>query len=925
MATASSSAAGKALNDTVLLRIRPSLPDPEEVSASHGPLSMETVLSSLHSLKGRNADINFEIGFAEGKIGLFARTTARAAPLVESQLYSQYSESEIERAPVGLFTAKEHEMVYSSDLVLSSPEIFPIRRHPQFIDLASRQPIDPIAGITSALVRYPKANMRGHIQMSIRPIGGKYRKRALKFLPLLSRGIAKHWPAYAKLFARIHLARGKVRWLLWPLDLLMGGFRSWFKPGKISLITGQETEPEASAADVQLSTRSHEKEDSVMGAVDKVNRLLFVVNIRVSVIAPAGAAAEAEAKVEEIASSFRQFTLPNSNDLTALPIRETPQIDYGFRVRPYVLSSEEVATIWHLPNILVKTPNMDWVLSRKVEPPFNLPLAEGEGADPTDELTVLGEALFRGERTKFGIRLDDRRRHMYVIGKTGMGKSTILQNMVYSDIQSGKGVAVIDPHGDLIESILTYIPASRTNDVILIDPADREYPIAFNMLSCPNPEQRGLVASGLMSIFKKLWPEAFSGRMEYILRNALLALLEAEGNSMLGIMRMFSDDQFRRKVLEHTSDHMVKTFWEVEYVSWSDKYRTEAIAAIQNKIGQLLSTPVIRNIVGQVNSTLDVRHAMDSGKIILANLSKGKIGEDNSAFLGSMLVTKFQLDAMSRADIPEKDRRDFFLYVDEFQNFATESFATILSEARKYRLNLTMAHQYIGQLLLANNSTALQDAVFGNVGSICSFQVGSDDAEPLSQQFEEIVQPKDILSLPKYQAYMRLMIKGIPSKPFSVATLPPPNVPEDAKRVETIRRLSRERYTQTRVVVEEKIAKWLSSAKEAAVASKSLDKMKEKEEEEKKKARAKKMSLEEYRKWRDREMWINEYNQLRKRKFLTANPDQASADTAVAPLGDDDMKRWTELEKKLTETGGIPPPSKLLTGEGKKPREEKKV
>ncbi len=902
----------------VLLRIRPSLPDPDEVSAGRGPLMMETVLSAIHSLRGKNARVGFEVGFAEGKIGLFARTTPRAAALIESQLYSQYPDAEIERTPLQIFEAKANETVYTTDLVFTNPELFPIKRHPQFVDVASRQSVDPIAGITSTLVRYFKPGMRGHVQIIITPLGGHFRKRALTFLPLLTRGIPHHWEAYANFFTRVHFAHGTRRLLFFPIDMLMGGFRTWFGHGaksQISLLTGEESTEGAHEEDMKIGMRSHDREDGVTAAVDKVNRLLFLVNIRVSVISPAGYDEEATAKVEEIASSFRQFSLPHCNGLRPLKIEQMPQISTDFRATPYAMSAEEVATIWHVPNILVKTPNIDWVMSKKIEPPVDLPLSEGENKD-AEELTVLGEAVFRGERTKFGIRVDDRRRHMYVIGKTGMGKSTLLENMVCSDIQAGKGLAVIDPHGDLIEAVLKFVPAHRTNDVILVEPADREFPISFNMLSCPNPEQRGLVASGLMSIFKKLWPEAFSGRMEYILRNALLALLEAEGNSMLGIMRIFSDDVFRRKVMENVTDHMVKTFWEVEYTSWSDKYRTEAIAAIQNKIGQLLSTPLVRNIVGQVHSSLDIRHAMDTGKIILVNLSKGKLGEDNSAFIGSMLVTKFQLDAMSRADIPENERRDFFLYVDEFQNFATESFATILSEARKYRLSLTMAHQYIGQLLLANKSTALQDAVFGNVGTICSFQVGSDDAEPLSLQFEEVVSQKDILSLPKYHAYMRLMIKGIPSKPFSVSTLPPPSIDVDDQRVETIRRLSRERYAEKRDVVEDKIAKWLATAKDAITSSKSLEKQKEKEEEEKKKARTKGMSLEQYRKWRDREMWINEYNQLRKKRFLA---ETAGGDA----MNDIDWAKWQELEQKLTETGGIPPPSKTLTGEGKKPKEEK--
>ncbi len=894
--------------DQILLRIRPALPDPEEKQASHGPLTMETVLTSLHSLKGKGP-IGLEIGYAEGKIGLFVRAARKAAPLVESQLYGQYADSEIDTAPLDLFEPKEGEIVVSQDLDLTDSELFPIKRHPQYIDLASRQAVDTIAGVTSALVRYPKPGMRAHVQVVITPMSKHFRKGALKFLPLLGKGLPKHWSAYRRFFSRVHLSTGWRGLVWWPLDLLMGGFRTWFgSKYKISMVTGDVIEDSEEEEEKKVSMRSHEREDKMTGAVDKLNHLLFSVNVRVSVIARADHKEDAEYKLEEVSGSFRQFTLPLSNGFRPLPSRVFDRLPAGFRIRPYVLSAEEVATLWHVPNILVKTPNIDWVMSRKLEPPVDLPLAENE-----DDITVLGEAVFRGERKKFGIRPDDRRRHVYVIGKTGMGKSTLLENMIFSDIHAGKGLAVIDPHGDLIEACLRFVPKERSNDVILFDPSDKEFPMAFNMLQCKDAEERALVVSGLMSVFKKLWPEAFSGRMEYILRNTLLALTEAGNQSMLGIMRMFSDSTFRAKILEHVQDHVVKSFWQDEFTSWSEKYQTEALAAIQNKIGQLLSTPLIRNIIGQVTSKVDVRHAMDTGKIILMNLSKGKLGEDNSAFLGSMFVTKFQLDAMSRADIPEKERRDFYLYVDEFQNFATESFATILSEARKYRLNLTMAHQYVNQLLIGDKSTALRDAVFGNVGSMVSFQVGSDDAEPLSMQFEEMILPKDILSLPKYHAYLRLMIKGIPSKPFSVSMLPPPEFGQDEKRIAIIKKLSRERYAEERKTVEDKIGKWVQSGREARSNAKTAAKSKEKEDEEKKKAKAKGMSLEDYRKWRDREMWLNDFNALRKKQFL-----------GEALTKDEDAK-MKDLEKKLTATGGVPPPSKtMMAAKEKKPKKEEK-
>ncbi|MDD4319386.1 MAG: type IV secretion system DNA-binding domain-containing protein [Candidatus Peribacteraceae bacterium] len=879
----------------VLLRIRPSLPDPDESSAARGPLMMESVLSAIHSIRKGYGPVSFEVATCEGKIALYVRSSERAAALVESQLYAQYPDAEIEQIPSQTLDAREGEKVFSSELVLTGPEVYPIKRYPQFIDLASRQHVDTIAGITSALVRY-KGPMRGHVQFVLQPVGPRYRRRALAFIPFLRRGLPKHSPVYAVFFSKIHLAKGWRRWALFPLDMLLGGWRTWFSRPTLSFMSGAEESTDDPDEEARAGMRTHDREDPETAAVDKVNRLLFLSTIRVSVVARVAETAAAEAKVEEIASSFRQFTLPQCNGFAPRPVRVLSALPSGLAARPFVLSVEEAATLWHVPNILVKTPNFDWVVSKKLEPPVDLPVVSE--AEP--DLTVLGEAVFRAERQKFGIRTDDRRRHMYIIGKTGMGKSTLLENMIFSDIHAGKGVAVIDPHGDLVEATLRFIPASRSNDVILFDPCDREFPVSFNMLNCPDPAQQELVASGLMSIFKKLWPEAFSGRMEYILRNALLALIEAENNSMLGIMRIFVDDAFRGKILEHVKNHLVKSFWEDEYTGWSDKYRTEAIAAIQNKIGQLLSAPLIRNIVGQVQSKVDIRHAMDTGKIILMNLSKGKLGEDNSAFLGSMMVTKFQLDAMSRADVPEKERKDFYLYVDEFQNFATESFATILSEARKYRLNLTMANQYVNQLIIGDKSTQLRDAVFGNVGSLTCFQVGSDDAEPLSEQFEEMVLPKDILSLPKYHAYMRLMVQGIPSKPFSVSTLPPPVFEQDAKRVEIIRKLSRERYAERVTAVEDKITKWIASGRTAQKGAKVNEKAKEKEEEELKKAKKKGMTLEQYRAWRDRELCVNEFNALRKKEFLGETLTVSEKES---------MERF---RRQLEATGGVPPPSKTL-------------
>ncbi len=427
------------------------------------------------------------------------------------------------------------------------------------------------------------------------------------------------------------------------------------------------------------------------------------------------------------------------------------------------------------------------------------------------DINFFGKTTFRNTRKKFGIKLDDRRRHMYVIGKTGMGKSNLLQNMAIQDIQEGRGIGFVDPHGETAEELLNFVPKKRINDVVYFNPADINYPISFNVMEKVSLEYRHLIASGLMGVFKKIWPDVWSARMEYILNNTILALLEYPGATLLGVNRMFSDADFRKKVIDNVSDVVVKAFWTKEYSSYARQYETEATAAIQNKVGQFISTPVIRNIIGQVRSTIDMRKIMDDGKILIINLSKGRIGEDNSTLLGALLITKIQLAAMSRVDIPEKNRKDFFLYVDEFQNFATESFATILSEARKYRLSLILTHQYITQM-----EEEVRDAVFGNVGTLVSFRVGAEDAEFLEKEFTPEFLANDIVNLPKYNIYLKLMIDGLAGKAFSASTLPPPDATSESN-VKKIIDVSRERYGISKEKVEKNISDWWGFLEEMKV------------------------------------------------------------------------------------------------------------
>ncbi|MCU0660547.1 MAG: type IV secretion system DNA-binding domain-containing protein [Candidatus Pacebacteria bacterium] len=424
-----------------------------------------------------------------------------------------------------------------------------------------------------------------------------------------------------------------------------------------------------------------------------------------------------------------------------------------------------------------------------------------------DTVTYFGAADYRGKKTKFGIKAKDRARHVYVIGKTGMGKSTLLENMAVQDILSGEGMAFIDPHGGTADKLLEYIPEERIKDVVYFAPFDLENPVSFNVLEDIGFDKRHLVASGLMSTFKKIWVDAWSARMEYILNNTLLALLEYPNSTLLGVNRMLAEKDFRNAVVANVKDPSVKSFWTEEFAKFSASYMQEAGAAIQNKIGQFTANPIIRNIIGQPKSSFDIRKLMDEKKILIMNLSKGQIGEQNASLLGGMLITKIYLAAMSRADMSGfelKKLPNFYFYVDEFQSFANATFADILSEARKYKLNLTIAHQYIEQM-----EEEVRDAVFGNVGTTIAFRVGPFDAEVLEKIFAPTFSREDLVNISKYQIYLTLMVDGIGSRPFSAATLDAIPLREDSNK-ERVIRSSQELFGRPRKIVEEEINAWFA-------------------------------------------------------------------------------------------------------------------
>ncbi|MEK7511145.1 MAG: type IV secretion system DNA-binding domain-containing protein [Patescibacteria group bacterium] len=419
-----------------------------------------------------------------------------------------------------------------------------------------------------------------------------------------------------------------------------------------------------------------------------------------------------------------------------------------------------------------------------------------------ERVTYFAATDSRGKKVPFGIKAKDRARHMYVIGKTGMGKSTLLENMAIQDIRNGEGMAFIDPHGSAIETLLDFIPEYRVKDVVHFAPFDLDQPVAFNVMEDVGYDKRHLVTSGLMATFKKIWQDAWSARMEYILTNTLLALLEYPGATLLGVNRMYTDKVYRKKVVENIKDPVVKDFWIKEFMTYTDRYTQEATPAIQNKIGQFTSNPLIRNIIGQPTSSFDIRKLMDERKILLINLSKGQVGDVNMRLLGSMLTTRLFLAAMSRAELQHHElakAANFYLYVDEFQNFANETFAEILSEARKYKLNLIMAHQYVEQM-----EEEVAAAVFGNVGTTIAFRVGPFDAEKLEVVFAPEFEPEDLVNLGFAQIYLSLMIDGIGSRPFSAVTIPPIERPPRSWRQEVIES-SRKQFGNPRAGIEEAI------------------------------------------------------------------------------------------------------------------------
>ncbi|MCF7917782.1 type IV secretory system conjugative DNA transfer family protein [Candidatus Gracilibacteria bacterium] len=503
---------------------------------------------------------------------------------------------------------------------------------------------------------------------------------------------------------------------------------------------------------------------------DKISGRLFQVSLRIACLSD-NPQKSPENRMKAVLGAISNFNTLDLNQIRIGKVQHGSGRAKDFRERKlrngFYVSTPELAGLFHLPNEK-EVPNIIHVLARRAEPPSNLP------TDPRDkEISFFGATNFHGQTIPFGIRRSDRRRHLYTVGKSGSGKSKLLELLIQNDILAGKGVGVLDPHGDLIDNVLKMIPLERIKDVVVFDPADLNFPVAFNPIEDVPPELKIRVTIGFIEIFKKLFGANWTPRLEHVLRYTTLALLDTPGTTILSILKMLSDKNYRQTIVRNIQDNVVKNFWVNEFAGWSEKFDNEAITPLLNKVGQFVSTNMIRNIVGQPKNLIDFRDIMDNQKIFLMKVSKGILGEENAALLGAIVVTKIYQSAMSRADIPEEDRIDFYLYVDEFHNFATDTFDEILSEARKYRLNLTMAHQFLGQL-----STKIRTTVFGNVGAMVSFRVGGEDAHILAEEFNPRFSERDIINLGVRDFYLKMSIEGELCEAFSGRTLDM-NIPRD--------------------------------------------------------------------------------------------------------------------------------------------------
>lgn len=744
--------------------------------------------------KVTSPEFSFEIVNDKWSIHFYFIIEKHLRDLFENQIYAHYPNVEIKEVKDYLNNTKKR---YFWDLKLFNFYLYPIKTYTDF-----KEDIDPFSSITSAL---NKANNKtvSFMQVNFSPIEDSSWKNE-KILEMLS----SKYPKAIKNF----LISKYYKYL----KLFFTPFLYIFKFLGLVLI------PTTSS-----KKKWEEKKTIDTNIAKKITWFWFKCSIRIGV--ENENEASARVWIKEILTALNFFTIAWQNWVALDSIKEDNSIlSKRYNTKNIIFNSAELAWFVHLPTLYVQTPWINWITTKTLEPPQNLPILESN-----KDISPIGNTNFRWEKINFWILPVDRARHIYIIWKTWMWKTVLLENMIYDDICKWRWVALIDPHWDLADTLISNMPKNRTNDVILFDPSDYKFPIAFNMFENVSKEFRPLVMSGLIGIFKRMWADSWGPRLEYILRNCILTLLEIPDATLMSIPLILTNKSYRLRIVSKLEDLTMKRFWEQEFELMEPKQMQEAISPILNKVGQFLSNPLLRNILAQPKNAFSLRWIMDNKKILIINLSKGKIWDDSMALLGSMMVTKFQIDAMSRADIAEEKRKDFYFYVDEFQNFATDSFAVILAEARKYKLNLIVANQYISQM-----SEVVRNAVFWNVWTILSFQVWPDDAPKLAQAIWDdwIVSTSDLLNLRKYDIYSKLLIEGMPSRVFSATTFPPVKIDINEWRKDTIAKVCREKYARPVEFVEKKILEFNKKIiEDEKKFKKELEEYKERMKEEKKK------------------------------------------------------------------------------------------
>lgn len=758
------------LESTLLVLEIPRTNDKSELAAEQLFASLHGILRDAEELKrtgGVQEHLSFEIASVGGQIRFYVWTPKTLQSFVEGQIYAQYPTVQIHEADEDYVAhERHHSVIHTTEITLADSEFLPLKTFQSF-------EVDPLAGITGTLAKLEDTGEELWIQVLVRPVPDSWHKNS------------SAWISKVKSGGGFSFGNGlDMKWLGTLAEALV-------KP------------PEAGDSKDKPKELSERDKTRIAEAEKKATKLGYQVKIRMAYLGESQA--NAKLRIQALVGTYKQYNSTNLNGFKQTSSNFDKEALGAYRGRVFmagdgfVLNIEELASVFHLPHTNVETPNIVWASTKTAEPPAKLPVITGNEA-VDENISAFGLTNFRGINHQFGMLRYDRSRHVYIIGQTGAGKSGLLELFALSDIYHNAGYAIIDPHGDFAINNMKFIPPHRIKDVVYFNPADTAHPVGFNPLEVTDPNMKSNISSEVIGVLKRMFGESWGPRLEYILRYTILALLDRPETTMLDITRMLTDKKFRKETLDYCTDTVVLQFWKVEFASWNDKFVAEAIAPVLNKVGAFTANPVIRNIIGQPKSTFNIREIMDDGKILVVNLSKGLIGEDNAGILGSFLVTKIQLAAMSRSDIPDiKDRRPFFLYVDEFQNFATDSFATILSEARKYGLNLTVANQYISQM-----TDTVRGAVFGNVGTMISFRVSAEDAQILSQQFQPQFEANDLLQMHNRHFIINMVIQGEKAPAFSATTLnlPPPQEDNSPYIIQN----SRDQFSKPRAEVEQAIS-----------------------------------------------------------------------------------------------------------------------